>query len=291
MRLLRACGDDIFGTGIEHWGRGWHRLEEAGAERFRWVSAGAELVVRIEDGRQDLCMLVEPGPSLRGRPFHLLVRLAGGRQIGSVPVNGLTLVRIPIPLANGTVAALSLTPDAEGEALPGDSRVLNFRVLACAFEPSVRPFAPSELESPAVWTAVTVSEKPAAIDWAARLQGQRRELAEIGRPAFLHVNACEFILMDRDRWFDLRGFPDSHYPSEYLKALFCYSAHFAGAVEELLREPLRISRAQAQELPAAIDEDLVWLITQMRRLHTPAILNPDTWGLAALPAYATGSGE
>jgi hypothetical protein len=281
-RLLGALGDDVFGAGIEYWGQGWHRLEESGAEKFRWVSTGAELVVRIAGRQQDLCLLVEPGPSLNGQPFHLLVRLAGGREIGRVPVNGPALVRVPLPFAPGAVTALSLSPDVSGNALPGDSRVLNFRVLACACEPSERSAA--DLEPSRNWTAVTVSEQPAAIDWAARLQRHRRELAEIGRPAFLHVNACEFILMDRERWLDLRGYPEADDPAAYLSALLCYSAHFAGVAEEMLRSPMSIVRLQATTpAPAPPDEDLVWLITQMRRLHAPAILN--------VPAYATGSEE
>jgi hypothetical protein len=45
---------------------------------------------------------------------------------------------------------------------------------------------------------------------------------------------------------------------------------------------MSITRAQAEAAtPAPPDEDLLWLITQMRRLHAPVILN--------VPAYATGS--
>jgi hypothetical protein len=274
IRLLRAVGSDVFGPGIEYWGTGWHRLEESATERFRWVSSDAELVVRIPEVAQDLCLLLEPGPSLNGRPFDLSIRLNAGKTIGKVRVDRLTLVRVPLPLAPSTVAALFLSPDQQGEPLPGDTRVLNFRILACACEPSARP-AP-EFHPPAAWTSVTVAEKPAGTRWEARLQAERRELAEIGKPAFLHVNACEFLLMDRELWFDLRGLPDADFPPEYLNVLFCYAAHFAGAVEEVLRDPLRIRRPIAR---AAIDQDLVWLITQMRRLRTPAILSLDSWGV------------
>lgn len=273
VRLLRAVGDDVFGAGIAYWGAGWHRLEEAGTERFRWVSTDAELVVRIEGGPQDLCLLVEPGPSLNGSSFQLMIRLAGGKTIAKVKVGGLTMVRVPIPVAAGSVVALFLSPGQQGEALPGDSRVLNFRILACACEPSERPVPAAELQTPEGWTAVMVGQKPALTDWEARLQAGRRELAEIGKPVFLHVNACEFVLMDRERWFDLRGLPEQN-------ALFCYAAHFAGATEEVLREPFRIQRTGSSVAGRAeIDEDLVWLITQMRRLRAPVIMTLDTWGV------------
>jgi len=280
VRLLRSRGGDIFGPGIEYWGDGWHRLEESGTERFRWVSTGAELVVRTSGRPLDLCLLVEPGPSLRGRPFELQVHTAGGKSIGCAKVGGLTLLRIPLPLES-RVAALFLSPDQQGEALPGDLRVLNFRVLACACVPSERQPPSAEIPTPDGWTAVTVSRRPAGIDWAARNQRHRLELAEIGKPAFLHSNACEFILMDRDLWLDLRGLPEADYAPEQLSILFCYAAHFAGAVEELLREPMRLQRAGDPERTApAPDADLIWLITQMRRLHSPAILNA--------PAVAAG---
>jgi hypothetical protein len=290
--LLRAAGGDIFGDGVEYWGQGWHRLEEAGTERFRWVSSDAELVVRASAGPRDLCILLEPGPSLKNRPFHLQVRLEDGREIGKVPVNGLTLVRVPLPVPDGAVTAVFLTPDTQGEAVPGDSRVLNFRVLACACAASARPGAPVAAVRPTTWTAVTVSRKNPAIDWEAKLLRYRRERAEIGHPAFLHVNACDFILMDRDLWFDLRGCPESDQPREHLNTLLCYNAHFAGATEEVLREPLRISRAQSSNPPYdGHDEDLIWLITQMRRMRALAILNLETWGSPLLPACVPGREE
>ncbi|MCU1238656.1 MAG: hypothetical protein JWP63_6623 [Candidatus Solibacter sp.] len=258
MRLLRSVGPDVFGAGIDYWGTGWHRLEET----FRWASTDAELVVRIDGVQQDLCMLIEPGPSLKGQAFNIAVRFADGAVIGKARVSGLTLVRVPLPIASGNVAALLLSPDRQGEALRGDSRVLNFRVLACACEPSKRPALAMKV---AGWTAVTIGQRPAEIEWL-----QSRESLEIGKPAFLHTNACEFLLMDRDLWFDLRGLPENY-------ALFCYSAHFAGAVEEVL--PLPLQRTGSPPVRAKLDADLIWLITQMRRLRTPAILTMDTWGM------------
>jgi hypothetical protein len=53
----------------------------------------------------------------------------------------------------------------------------------------------------------------------------------------------------------------------------------------VLREPLRISRAQSSNPPYdGHDEDLIWLITQMRRMRALAILNLETWGSPLLPA-------
>jgi hypothetical protein len=80
-----------------------------------------------------------------------------------------------------------------------------------------------------------------------------------------------------------------HLP-EHRDSLMCYTAHFAGAKEEVLREPLRIYRtgrgdksASLAGAPPGSSEELVWLITQMRKLHAPLICNLDDWGLASSP--------
>jgi hypothetical protein len=187
------------------------------------------------------------------------------------------MVRVPLPIAVGTVTALVLTPETSGAAVPGDSRVLNFRVLACACEAAERPLPPAQLIQRPEWTAVTVNERPAAIDWPARLEHYRRELAEMGRPAYLHPEASDFVLMHREHWHELRGYPESHDRPERLAILFAYSARYAGITEEVLRQPLVVGGPPRPD-PGAPDPELVWLITQMRRMHAPAILNLDTWG-------------
>jgi hypothetical protein len=102
--------------------------------------------------------------------------------------------------------------------------------------------------------------------------------------------------------------------------MLCYTAHYAGAREEVLREPLRIfhiehgigsgwtpegqaqlnariARAGIQSLSYA---DVVWFINQMRSLRAALIFNMDKWGLAELQlsethpsttAYATRIGR
>ena len=58
------------------------------------------------------------------------------------------------------------------------------------------------------------------------------------------------------------------------------TAHFAGMREEVLREPLRMTRPAQERAQQPLDEQLIWLITQMRRLHTPAIANVEGWARA-----------
>jgi hypothetical protein len=172
------------------------------------------------------------------------------------------------------VRTLHLTTNRTGDPLPGDERVLNFRVLACGCEASTKPVAPAAASTK--WPAVVVREEPAGIDWMERLATVQPQLQEIGNPAYLHTNACDFVLMHRDHWLELRGYPEIGEPAEFQDALFCYTAHFAGVREELLPS-MHVTRDPQDRPPAALDDELIWLITQMRRLHSPVITNVEGW--------------
>jgi hypothetical protein len=169
-----------------------------------------------------------------------------------------------------------LSPDHVGDEIPGDLRVLNFRVFACTCRPSARPAA--EIARSAEWLAVMVREAEPGIDWEERLAPAQGQLKEIGKPSFLHVNGCDFVLMARRRWLDLRGYPETGDLREYMDALLCYAAHFAGAEEEVLRLPLRMTRRWDGRELKPLDDELIWMITQMRRLRTPVIVNEEGWG-------------
>jgi hypothetical protein len=118
-------------------------------------------------------------------------------------------------------------------------------------------------------------------------------------PAFLHTNACgDFTLLSRERWFDLRGYPEFDVYSMNLDSVLCYTAHYAGAKEEVLTDPMRIYHIEhgsgwtpegQAELFARLaakgiafvpfDEVLGWA-SQMSRLHSPIIFNHENFGLS-----------
>jgi hypothetical protein len=288
VRLLGERGDDIFGSGIEFRGKGWHRLEHSGAERFRWVSQDAELVVRTTGERRNLALLVEPGPGVGYRPFHLLIALSNGEVVARAFVNGLTYVKVPVPAWCGRVTALYLTTKEGGLPVAGDPRILNFRVFGCGCAAGTAPGMSAEPEDAIPWTAVTVESQPAEFDWAAELKEYRRLIADMGKPVCLHINACgDFTLMARKHWFDLRGYAEMSQFPMHLDSMLCYAAHHAGAREQLLPEPMRIYHiehgAGSGWTPEGVSyQDLASLIVQMRSLHAPVIFNMDDWGLAAL---------
>jgi hypothetical protein len=290
VRLLSERGDDIFGPGIEFWGKGWHRLEHAGAERFRWVSQDAELVVRTTGSRRNLALLVEPGPGVGYRPFHLLITGSNGEVVARALVKGLTCVKVPVPAWRGGVTALYLTTKEGGLPVAGEPRILNFRVFACACAAGSAPSMSAEPERLVPWTAVTVESRPAEIDWASALKECRRVIADIGKPVSLHTYACgDFTMMAREHWFDVRGYAELNQFPMHLDSMLCYAAHHAGALEQILPEPMRIyhighdaSGVQPDSTQSMSDRDLVASIAQMRSLHAPVIFNMDNWGLAAL---------
>jgi hypothetical protein len=260
--------------------------------------------VRTTGRRRYLALLVEPGPGVGYRPFHLQVALSNGEVVARALVKGLTYVKVPIPACRGGVAALLLTTNEGGSPVTGEPRILNFRTFACGCAAGDASSMPAEPERPAPWTAVTVESRPPDIDWASRLKECRRVIAGMGKPVYLHTSACgDFTLMAREHWFDVRGYAElNQFYSMHLDSMLCYAAHHAGAREQLLREPMRIyhiehgagsgwtpegegklfARMSQDSIHVVSYQDMVALIGQMRSLHAPVIFNTNDWGLAAL---------
>lgn len=122
-------------------------------------------------------------------------------------------------------------------------------------------------------------------------------------PDFLHTNACgDFTLMARDHWLDLRGYPEFDLFSMNLDSLFCFTAHYGGAIEEVLSEPMRIyhiehgtgsgwtpegqaklfERLAAKGLPFLGNGNVLALAADMRRLQAPMIFNHENWGMGEI---------
>jgi len=135
------------------------------------------------------------------------------------------------------------------------------------------------------------------------------ELVEIFRsPEFLHTNGCgDFTLLARERWFDLRGYPEFDVFSMNIDSVFCLAAHYGGAREEVLTDPMRIyhiehgtgsgwtpegqkklfERISAKGIPILDNEEVLQWGAQMRRLNSPIIFNHENWGLPDLELRET----
>lgn len=126
--------------------------------------------------------------------------------------------------------------------------------------------------------------------------------------AFVHTNACgDFTLLARERWFDLRGYPEFDLFSMNLDSVFCIAAHHGGAREEMLQDPMRIyhiehgsgsgwtpegqaklfQRIAERGLSFVDNEEILVWASQMRRLKAPMIFNGEDWGLAAFDLKET----
>jgi hypothetical protein len=137
--------------------------------------------------------------------------------------------------------------------------------------------------------------------WGAKARPIEPLPAENRCPDFLHTNGCgDFTLLARERWFDLRGYPEFDIFSMNIDSLFCFAAHYGGAREEVLADPMRIyhiehgsgsgwtpegqqklwERLAAKRIPILENEEVLQWGAQMRRLSSPIIFNRDDWGLA-----------
>lgn len=115
----------------------------------------------------------------------------------------------------------------------------------------------------------------------------------------LHTNACgDFTLLHAEYWKKVAGHPEFPLRAMKLDGLLCYAAHYIGAREVVLRDPMRIYH---MDHPARSDGALIALakretdhrdlqlsliqyrawVKQMQQSHQPVIFNDDSWGLAA----------
>jgi hypothetical protein len=140
------------------------------------------------------------------------------------------------------------------------------------------------------------------VDW----EGAQEAVAAVQdqpSPGFLHTNGCgDFTLLSRERWFDLRAYPEIDVFSMNLDSMFCFAAHYGGAREAVLADPMRIyhiehgtgsgwtpegqvklfERIAAKGIPCVENDEVLAWAKQMRRLKSPLIFNHENWGMADL---------
>lgn len=119
--------------------------------------------------------------------------------------------------------------------------------------------------------------------------------------ARLHTNGCgDFQLMAARHWHELRGYPEIETYSMHLDSVLTYMAHFGGAPEEVLVDPMRIyhlehtggwqpsegktrrlethlKRSGVPQLAASAFNAWALAMTESKR---PIIFNDENWGMA-----------
>ena len=316
-------------------GEGWFPAEGAQNKPFRWAGASAEIHF---SGCGALALDVEPGPSLNGSPLVLQILDGQARQLGQTTIHSRSRLTIPLAdgptvtlrarnVSSGagqdprvlsfrafycgweTIRGAGATPlggPIVSKAGSGFSIRANLLRRWGRLQQVIDLLAHSE---PVAHVPVRVPSplKKLLQFYCAHggvsgiVKGRRAAPPAESRisPLFLHTNACgDFTLLAREKWLDLRGYPEFDLYSMHIDSVFCYAAHHAGVAELLLREPMRIYHIEhgsgwtpegEAKLFAQLDEkgipyvrysDLVGWASQMRRLEAPMIFNGGHWGLA-----------
>jgi hypothetical protein len=111
-------------------GSGWYPLETFKEETFRWVDNDAEILVERPSGRRrSLSLELEPGPGIGATPFELRVFDELGRLLATVAAFGRETATIEVATSPKSPVLLRLHVEGERRVMPGDPRMLNFRVF------------------------------------------------------------------------------------------------------------------------------------------------------------------
>ncbi len=110
-------------------GAKWGTYESFKGTSFRWVDNDAELVLRGGAGDVRVEIACEGGPSLQQRSFPLRVLDSAHRQVDHVMCDGpASRPQLFLP-GSSSDTRYYLHVDGGGKRVPGESRVLNFRVF------------------------------------------------------------------------------------------------------------------------------------------------------------------
>lgn len=116
-------------------GDGWYALEKYSGETFRWVNNDAVITVAAADAGSGLLSLeLEPGPSMNGRPLVLKVLDNDGCEIRTTELHSRRRLEITLPVHAGPLNTFRLHAEGGGAAVPGDPRILNFRIFQIGSE-------------------------------------------------------------------------------------------------------------------------------------------------------------
>ena len=262
-------------------GSGWFARELRGKTPFRWFDNDAEICVESAD--QFLEIDVAPGPGVREGATTLDVRDDDGNKIFSAQVSGRGVIQVPLP---GAPVCLRLRIAGGGYKVKGEPRPLNMCVRRIALAQSGAPLATLK-----------------SVYWAAgksigRMIFPAPRYADVA-PDFLHLQACgDFTMLARERWFDLRGYPEFDMFPMNLDSVLCWAAHYGGAKEFVFPAPMRayhiehesgtgstagqtelFARLKQKGVPWLDQTEMLRLGFEMCRTNWPKIFNGEDWGL------------
>ncbi|MGA3242111.1 MAG: hypothetical protein ABSG03_38145 [Bryobacteraceae bacterium] len=316
-------------------GRGWYPPEQHFGQVFRWAGEDAEIGILKSPQARILQLETEGGPATGFGPFPLRLLDAQANIIDETEVERRATLRVRVAPGADTVR---LGIQSGGQALH-NGRVLSFRVFRCEWLADSAPESAPLTAGPAPFRPVSRFREVAVggarflwnlprrkgsirfgLPFSARStdgvrihsdSGNGPSVALVGEsasvalpatpPANLHTNACgDFTLAHRTHWVELRGYPEFDLFSMNIDSVFCYMAHYGGATECVLRDPMRIyhiehasgsgwspegeallyQRLAAKGIPWIDSQKVFDWAADMERLQTTMIFNGENWGLA-----------
>jgi hypothetical protein len=295
------------GSGIS-FGAGWSAPEQHFGQLLRWTTGDSPIQLLPSNDFRALQLELDCSAGRAALPFRLQAFSSEGAVMAEASIDSprfLATLRIP-PDCDGLY--LHVQPDGPpaGVAPKHDLRLFG----AAWVEPlegdapiAIQPARPASIAR--AWQVLKsgvnflgdLRQRPDISYVSRRLAGLRP--VEV-KPAPLHTNACgDFTLTHRDHWFELRGYPEFDMYSMNIDSLFCFMAHYGGAAEQVLREPMRIyhiehsggsgwtpegaqllfDRLAAKGIPWMEYEEVLDWAAEMERLRTTIIFNRENWGL------------
>jgi hypothetical protein len=118
-------------------GQGWEAYESFGGLNFRWAGRSTELVLTgaDKDGLANVAVELEPGPSHGKKVLELEVwDRAGNLIFTSPPITGRNSVVLPLNYRKQKTSVYVLKTRSLNLPVPGDSRILNYRVFNIALQ-------------------------------------------------------------------------------------------------------------------------------------------------------------
>jgi hypothetical protein len=276
-------------------GAGWGAPEKKDGYFCRTAHEGAELILLPPEGVEARLHLdIEPV-----LPENLQVRVndADGRRLSSFALAGREGITIELPKDSHATTILRFSRLSPG-AQPAAAGKPLFRLFHCGWAGMAAVARRVAAQSGPVGAPASLA---GSIGGMGPLTPEWSQPDGNDGPAHLHTNACgDFTLLAREHWLDLRAYPEFDLFSMNIDSVFCYSAHYGGAPEEVLPDPIRIyhiehaagsgwtpegqtalfERVRSKGMSWIDYHELIDWARQMSRLRLPMIFNRDDWGLA-----------
>jgi hypothetical protein len=134
LSLLNPKTDELTSglASVVQFGNGWWPPENYNGEHFRWASDGAEIIVSGQCRDRKVSLELETGPAHGSSPAIFSVSDGSGKVIGMTKMSA---PRQRVGFSVPGPGVYKLATGSERHQIPGDNRILDFRVLGIEVGP------------------------------------------------------------------------------------------------------------------------------------------------------------